>query len=663
MSNVVIRECPNYLNVKEAVKHSINDLGGIKKFVSKEQKVLIKPNLCEPQKAETAAVTHPLIIKAIIELLKPVTRNIYVGDLPAINKSGITKETIVTSGLMQVLRETKTPYVVFEDKPFIPKEIDNFLVLEKTDFASIYFYADVVINVPKLKSHGLTYLTGAVKNLFGLIHPGERQYLHKNFKEPEFSKGLIDIYSFMKPKVKLNIMDAVLAMEGDEGPSYGDPVETGYILLSADAVALDTVAAKITGHSPLAIPTNKYGNMNWPGSGEINKIKSLGSPIKEVRFKPHSNYTNRNEKIKENKAVPVINDNCIKCGNCKDACPVNAIKWHNNSLIINEKKCIKCYCCLENCVHGGISIINNTISKTADVIRLGKKCNQSCVFCTAVDDIIKDQPTQRIKENIEFLLKLGHNRLVFTGGEPTEREDIEEIIEFASRQGFYVELQTNAINLSNYEFLKRLIEKGVKQFTVSIHSHKKDIYQEITGKDHLNKALKGIENLTRLGVPLSFSHVINRLNYEDIKEFIQFILNKTKNNSEFYLSLVRPNPALLNDEKIVPSLREIEPYLNNVLEYLKNKQKNFSVEGVPFCYMRGYEKNNAEAQRLKSQPNYHIEEGVFVEDTHRQHILKNKAKSSECKKCYYEKTCPGVWKEYAEIYGTAELNPIKEEHK
>jgi len=357
MAKVSIIKCKDYSKVKESIKESLDLLGGLKRFIKRTDKVLLKPNLCDPVKREQAAVTDPVFIKAVIELIKEITPFVFLADLPALDKEGVTREVLLKSGIMDVLKETETKWVNLEKTGFIAKDIPYFKVMDKTDFSKVYFYSDTIINLPKLKTHGITYITGAIKNMFGLIHMQERKYLHSNFNDDGFSQGLVDIYSFMKPKVKLHIMDAVIGMDGDEGPCYGKPNNIGYVLASKDGVAIDAVAAKITGHNPLSILTTKYAHKRKIGIGNIYEIRIVGNSLETVRFNPHTNYKKRNDKLKISKLTPHIDETkCKKCNSCYVSCPVNAIDEIKGNFIINPDKCIKCYCCVESCIYGAIRL-------------------------------------------------------------------------------------------------------------------------------------------------------------------------------------------------------------------------------------------------------------------------------------------------------------------
>lgn len=355
ISDVSLEKCPSYDEVKSKLIDCLSRLGGLNKFIRPNQKVLLKPNLCNPPQNGNPSTTSPEFMRAIIELVKEITPNVYVSDLPAIEEEDITRRTLIDSGIMSVLSETNTKWVDPAKCGFIAKDINNYSVLERTDFSSVYFHADVVINLPKLKSHGITYITGAVKNLFGLVHMDERKYLHSKFSGDKFSDGIVDIYSFLKSKTLLHIMDAVVAMEGNEGPSYGPSVNVGYIIASTDGVSVDAVASELTGHASLSIPPTKIANKRGIGVGELNRINLFGVQFEKTDFCKHSNYEiNRSSNLQTK--FPFISSSCKKCLSCKSSCPVDAISIVEDRLVVDTHRCIKCYCCVENCVFNAIEL-------------------------------------------------------------------------------------------------------------------------------------------------------------------------------------------------------------------------------------------------------------------------------------------------------------------
>jgi len=357
-TKVAIVKCPSYSEVKKQINLSLRLLGGARRFFKKGKRVLIKPNISDPLPPEKASNTHPLFVKAVIEIAKKAGSEVWVGECSAGGGVGVTTKCLEISGIGKVVRETGVEFRNFQEEPFVQRSINNYKVLEKTDFASAFFQADLVVNLPKLKTHGLTFMTGAVKNCFGFVHPSERKYLHRAFpKREQFSQGLVDVYSFIKPH--LTIMDAVVAMEGEQGPSFGNPRKVGIIIAGEDGVAVDAVAASLIGYNPAALPTIKYAEQRGVGVGDVRKIQIVGSRVEEVKvndFKLHPLFDNKYRKMQgfgeSFVMMPEVDKlKCIKCGACADNCPVSAIKMSPYP-VVDRGKCILCYCCHEMCPTG-----------------------------------------------------------------------------------------------------------------------------------------------------------------------------------------------------------------------------------------------------------------------------------------------------------------------
>lgn len=675
MSIVSLTHCKNYGDSIDSLRKTFNNLGGIEKFINKNDKVLLKPNLCNPSSPQKAALTNPIFMKNLILLIKEQTDNVYIGDLPAVDKKGITHETISSIGLDKVMKETNTKLANLELAPFIAKEIKDYKILERTDFSKVIFDFDVIINVPKLKSHGLTYMTGAVKNLFGLIHMEERRYLHSNFEVDDFCQGIVDIYSYLKPKVSLHIMDAIVAMEGDEGPSYGDSRNVGYVIASDDGVAVDTVAAEITGHQASYIPTIKKADERNLGIGDITKINLIGDDLKKVEFRKHKTYTERYES-KNSSSFLEINNMCVKCGNCYRACPVDAIEIKDGMYTINQDKCIKCFCCVENCSYSAIDLKDNdnTVDSRNDeqnknsykvaTIRLGLDCNQNCIFCTIANDNERKLGLEEVKRLIDKEASENTNEIVFTGGEPTLNKDIFLLFDYVKEKGIKrIDLQTNGVMIDE-NFLKK-IDKYDMSVLLAFHSHEKKIYNEITNSEYYEKAVKALEGLMLSNVILSISHVITTNNYKKLIQFIDFVLSKPyKKKPIFYFSFVRPNGNTRNNLDIVPRLSDVERYVIQAMEHLKKKDIYFHIEGIPLCYMNAELKHSTETIRIvglegmKFEQSY-IGDGKVQHEKAHEYIKDNlKTKSIVCKNCVFNKICMGVWNEYAEIHGVDELYPF-----
>jgi len=296
----------------------------------------------------------------------------------------------------------------------------------------------------------------------------------------------------------------------------------------------------------------------------------------------------------------------------------------------------------------------------SNIIRLGNKCNQNCVFCTVALDNERELNTEETKDKIRFLAKRKAGSITFTGGEPTLREDLPELIKFAKDSGIeYVELQTNAILLHRLSMAEKMIESGVDAVLVSLHSHNEKVSEILTGSPQtFKKTLQGISNLTKLCKNVRISHVINSMNYKDLCDFVKFIKRGFPKVSYIYFSFVRPNGNALKNRWVVPKLSDIDLYVYRALDCCRSTGIHFGVEGIPLCYMQGFEEYSAELQRLLSKPVFYISDRTLKSDTHRYIKTNLKQKGESCEYCSLDDICCGVWKEYAELYGTGELFPV-----
>jgi len=272
--------------------------------------------------------------------------------------------SFTVSGIRAVAEKYKAKIIAFENDKIQDKKIDG-KVLKELKIISIINDVDYIINMPKMKTHMLMRITGAVKNCYGLIPGFQKAIYHTKGKdENAFGELLIDIYSQCSDKIVINIMDAIVGMEG-EGPGNGDPKNTGLVIASTDALALDVIQSKITGFDPLEIESisaainrkllninevkaiGDYKNSNIP---KMNYIPAGGKGNKIVKFIS----TAKSYLMKQPLLIPEVNkDKCIKCGICAKLYPVQCITLKPYPTF-DRKICIKCYCCHEHCPKGAI---------------------------------------------------------------------------------------------------------------------------------------------------------------------------------------------------------------------------------------------------------------------------------------------------------------------
>ncbi|MBS3098072.1 DUF362 domain-containing protein [Candidatus Woesearchaeota archaeon] len=359
VTKVSIVKCSSYEKelVYKAVKQAIDLIGGLK--IGKSSKVLIKPNVLSPHKPEEAITTHPAVIDAVCKILKEKEINdITIGDSSGVAAAGVTKEAFKISGIEEVAKKNNAKVIYFEKPTAVKIKNPNGQVLKEVYLAKPIFDVDLVVNVPKLKTHVLTKYTGAVKNLFGCVPGGRKQFYHiVGMSEEKFSHLLLDIYQNIKPQ--LSIIDGIVGLEGNGPGSSGKPKKTGLILASKDAVALDIVASKIIGFSPMDIYTNRYA-IKRKLFTDYNNVEVIGEKNISIRYEQPSTII---RKVPDFIAAivrriiiprPYCNTKkCTKCATCFKVCPVKAIEMLPYP-VFNRSKCILCYCCIENCPENAI---------------------------------------------------------------------------------------------------------------------------------------------------------------------------------------------------------------------------------------------------------------------------------------------------------------------
>jgi ferredoxin len=228
--------------------------------------------------------------------------------------------------------------------------------------------ADLVINLPKLKTHSFTVFTGAVKNMYGVIPYGLRLEGHRRFLgRDSFSRMLVDVYSAV-PR-QFTLMDAVVGMEG-EGPSAGYPRNVGLVISGADGVAVDAVASRITGHDPLLVPTTARAQARGLGVGDLRSIDVVGEKVEEVEARsfrrswaatglfsrklPSDIYAFVNGRLIL--TPEVVPGRCSGCLECVKICPAGTIGLVRQKAWIDEAGCIHCLCCHEVCLQRSIRL-------------------------------------------------------------------------------------------------------------------------------------------------------------------------------------------------------------------------------------------------------------------------------------------------------------------
>ena len=370
---VSVQSCTSYSQdtVAAAVRQCFDDIGGLERFVPSGARVFCKVNLLVPAAPEQAVTTHPEIVRAVVREIRRVGGIPVVGDNPAVAKP---RTALRKSGILAVLEEEGVEVADLSD--VIVLDNPDGVVCRSFEVSRAVVEADVLLNLPKLKTHSLTYMTVALKNLFGMI-PGthKAQWHLKAQPSGRFVSLLADLYGavhrhFGEGSRILHLCDGIVAMEGDGPGPGGTPRHLGAILASADAAALDRVACELAGLDPDRLVLLKEVAARALGEGDLARIRWIGAPASrwsEVRFKPASGSFVGSALSRWVQRRPWLQDlvrdhpgvepsRCSSCRRCNEICPVEAISLTGNPVKPNFElgKCIRCYCCAEVCPEGAI---------------------------------------------------------------------------------------------------------------------------------------------------------------------------------------------------------------------------------------------------------------------------------------------------------------------
>ncbi len=361
-SRVAIESCDSYEveKVYKALKSCMDSLGGMEKFITPGMTVALKPNLLLPQNPESSATTHPAVVAAVGRLVKQAGARPIVVESPGgpYNKV-ILKKVYKACGLFDVCEENGID--LNYDTEVVKKTTDCFGRKRSFNILKPLAEADFVINICKMKTHGMMVFTGAVKNMFGAIAGVEKAAFHMNMPDYEaFASNLIDICEATAPG--LSVMDAVVAMEG-KGPSGGKSREIGAVLVSVSPYCLDMAA-----HDIIGLKKNESYVLNQAVSRGIDvdyettlkKAKDFECPDFDIPFKRGSIVRRgilNSRMLSVFKSKPVVDRGiCIGCGICMRNCPAEVIKMKNGHPVFDYSGCIRCFCCQELCPEHAIDI-------------------------------------------------------------------------------------------------------------------------------------------------------------------------------------------------------------------------------------------------------------------------------------------------------------------
>ena len=376
--DVSVVPCAAYddAQVEAALRAALAPIGGLD-FVRPGMTVGVKVNLVTAMKPDSAATVHPSVVCALTRLLREKDARVVIGDSPG---------GIYTAPYLKVVYDVCG---MRRAEAFGAKLNDDFSQTEvsfpeaaqakRFPYTAWLGKVDAIIDLCKLKTHGMMGLTCAVKNFFGTI-PGTRkpEFHYRYPRAEDFADMLVDLYEYSRPS--LCICDAVIGMEGN-GPTQGTPRKIGCLLAARNGHLLDAVAAGLIGLGVRDVPTLQAAEARGLLPESMDQISVSGDPsrfavpdFKTVRAQSsvffHVFGDGVPGKVVDFFAARILTPfprldppACIGCGKCAQVCPAKAIAMRGGKPRIRRGVCIHCFCCQEFCPKGAMRVSRHAVMK------------------------------------------------------------------------------------------------------------------------------------------------------------------------------------------------------------------------------------------------------------------------------------------------------------
>ena len=369
--DVALVPCDDYdePKVEAALRAALDRIDGLA-FLRPGMRVAVKVNLVTAMKPETAATVHPSVVCALVRILRERGAEVVIGDGPGgIYSAAYLRVVYDVCGM----RKAESCGAKLNDD-FSIEEIDypEAVMAKHFPYTAYLGKADAVIDLCKLKTHGMMGMTCAVKNFFGSIPGALKPEFHYKYPRAEdFANVLVDLYEYTKPR--LCICDAIVGMEGN-GPTQGTPREIGCLIASRNGHMLDAVAAGLIGLEPREIPTLKAAMDRGLLPEEPSAISVCGDParfqVPDFKTVPaqssvffHVLGEGLPGKVADFVASRMLTpfpkleaESCIGCGKCAKLCPARAISMKKGKPSIDRRICILGFCCQEFCPKGAMKV-------------------------------------------------------------------------------------------------------------------------------------------------------------------------------------------------------------------------------------------------------------------------------------------------------------------
>ena len=266
---------PEYQKIKEAVVEALDLIGGVQDIVKPGDLVLINPSwVAPPVEREAGCITIAEVPRAVADIVRERGARPVIAESSAVGVD--STKVIQQSGYRDLIEMGYEVVDLKAQKAYVELAADNGKVFENVESWELVQQADVIVSVPKLKTHDQTEMTCAIKKLKGLLTDKAKKAMHKL----GLFEGVIDLLTAVKPR--LAVVDAIVCQEG-VGPVFGKPVEMNLILAGKDLVAVDATCARLIGYSPRETLLTVNAAARGLGTMDADKIALVGEPLENVR--------------------------------------------------------------------------------------------------------------------------------------------------------------------------------------------------------------------------------------------------------------------------------------------------------------------------------------------------------------------------------------------
>lgn len=295
------------------------------------------------------------------------------------------------------------------------------------------------------------------------------------------------------------------------------------------------------------------------------------------------------------------------------------------------------------------------MSRRAD-IKTGYTCNSNCVFCVIGDKLFTgERPTNEVIEELK-LSRRTCDDVVFTGAEVTLRQDFFHLVEAAKRLGYRtIQIQTNGRMFAYREFCERAIKAGANEFSPSLHAPVANVHDGLTrSQGSFVQIIQAIKHLRELGQRIVTNTVAAKTNVKLLPDLARLFVELKVD--QFQIAFPHPTGhAATYFNAVVPRMSELAPFLHEAMRIGRDAGISCMVEAVPFCFMHGHEQFVSE---LFIPPTELVYDGFVVPDYKRDRVDRGKTRFPQCATCRFEPICEGPWREYPEMLGHDEFQPV-----